>query len=538
MWRASLTGPGPESSTIERRLAVVLLLLACFALYACGGERTREEPPRGAGLSDDEPAPRGRVEQGGAARVVLPEEPACPNPYLARCSGAEGLSGVVLESPLAPAGSSEHRPMLVEAVPSYEDGTLALAPLTVELRLREGVTFSDGEPLTSGDLRWTYEAARDLARSPGEEIHSPYSGFERLSRVETPDPRTARLVFDEPYAPWRELLTAPVLPGHVYGGEDLAVPDLGGSPVGSGPFVLEEREAGVMRFVDNPHYWVDADNPRSRGEEPLPNFTELEISFDGPAGAAEALSTGEADFGVVTPGAREEGPLPGDLLTSPAAPVRVEQLLPDSVSPLLGDRRLREAVFRAVDRSALPGASVGAAPVAQSYLSPEADNYLPAWEGYERDGGRAGEAGPPDEPLRLVYPESPGREEVARAVARDLEEAGFEVEDRGLRPGQFFGQALPDGEFDLALFAGGGEAGNEALIPHLPTGSASALGESLGGSGELRERAQEDLAGEEAVLPLFVWPEEYAWSSRLHGPELGAPVDGLLWNVRDWGFYE
>src|SRR5690606_42079981 len=50
---------------------------------------------------------------------------------------------------------------LAEEVPTEENGGVSEDGLTVTYTLREGVTWSDGEPLTAEDLAFTVDVAQD-----------------------------------------------------------------------------------------------------------------------------------------------------------------------------------------------------------------------------------------------------------------------------------------------------------------------------------------------------------------------------------------
>ncbi|MDQ4106338.1 MAG: ABC transporter substrate-binding protein, partial [Actinomycetota bacterium] len=482
------------------------------------------EPPRNAEPGEESPV--SQIRQGGTARVLLPEEPACMNPYLPECGEAEALVGTVLEAPLAVGPSLGYRPLLAEQIPAYEAGTLSLEPLTVEVRLRAGIVFSNGEPLTSADVKWTYERAARLAEGGG--IAPLYAGFGRLSRVETPDERTARLIFDEPYAFWRDLLAAPVLPRHVYEERDFGGLALNREPVGSGPFLLEDRTEEID-LVKNREYWAG---------EPLPDLEGMEISSPPPGAAAGSLSEGRSDFGFfVTTRALPDS---GDLLRAAAAPVRVENLL-------FNARRLdgtaRAAVARTIDRERVAGEA--GAPVARSFVPPEfVPGYAPAWEDYGPSGSRG--TATPGEALDLVYSQesrNPVRDAVVGDLVSDLSGSGIGVEARPVSSGELFGEVLPEGDFDLALFTGGPPAGYEVLLSSLPPEPRESLARTLGmldteERAQALARAQEQMAAQDAVLPLFVWPDTMAWSSTLAGPRPETPYRGLMSNAREWAFYK
>lgn len=501
------------------------MLLLLILSFGCGGPETVNEPPRNADPGEESPV--SQVRQGGTARVLLPEVPACLNPYLPECEGSEALIGTVFEAPLAVSPGLEYKPLLIEQMPSYDTGTLSLEPLTVEVRLREGLTFSDGEPLTSADVRWTYEQAVKLARD--EEIAPLYAGFGRVSRIETPDERTVRLVFDEPYAFWRDLLTAPVLPRHVYDGENLAELELNQKPVGSGPFSLESRTGKRVGLTENPNYWAG---------DSLPNLEGMEITAQSPGEAAENLSEGRADFGFFA--TTRALPDSGDLLLASAAPVRIETLLFNSRKL---DSATRAAVARAVDRERVADETGGA--VARSFVPPKfIAGYIPAWENYSPTGSQS--ASVPGGTLDLAYPQGPSdpaRDEVADNLASSLSSTGIEVKPRPISPDEFFGEILPGGDFDLALLTTGSPADYEPLLPSLPPGSWETLARNLEildteEQARTLQRAQKRMAGETAVLPIFVWPDTMVWSSTLTGPRPNTPYGGLMSNAREWAFYK
>lgn len=507
------------------RLRALLILAFVVAVVGCGGPEIVNEPPRVATPVEEEQI--SKVGQGGTARIVLPSSlaPGCMNPYLSKCEGAAAFTGMTVESPLVLGPSAEYRPLLAEAVPSFEDGTLAWEPMTVEVRFRRGVNFSDGEPLTSADARWTYEEAARLAREG--KISASYSGFARVERIETPDARTVRLVFREPYSGWVNLLTAPILPRHVYEDHNLKDLTLTREPIGSGPFLLKQFAPDGLRLIETSRYWVT--------EPPYPNLEGIRVDFLAPSRASGELSAGRADFGFFP----TSGTVPqsGDLLRA-SAPSRVELLVFNS-------RRLdvpafRESVSRSVDRRSLIEESASGAKLARSFVLPESSGYVPAWDGPdEARAARSGTGETTERTLDLVYPaEDPVREELARKLSSQLSGTGSKVSARPV-PAEKLQGVLERGEFDLALYTAGQTADLQPLLPVLPQQSRRMFEESLVDMDESGfARAQEALAEDAALLPLFVWPDTYSWSSTLFGPRPDVPYRSLGWNIREWGFYE
>ena len=149
----------------------------------------------------------------------------------------------------------EYFPVLVKEVPSVENGGVSPDGLTITYKLKEGIKWSDGEPFTSADVKFTWEAIMNE-----KNMVKSRSGYEVMESVETPDDYTAIVKYKEYYAPYLTRF-APVLPKHILG--DL--PDINDAPynrmpVGTGPFMVTEWVSGDhITMEKNPHY-RDAEN--------------------------------------------------------------------------------------------------------------------------------------------------------------------------------------------------------------------------------------------------------------------------------------
>lgn len=159
--------------------------------------------------------------------------------------------------------------------------------------LREGVTFSDGTPLTAGDALFSYEILRDEGL-PSFRANIPNT----IAGAEVLDDRRIRYDFN-PDAPIRgRIESAGSLPvfseaSHIASGldfEDSRLEPL----VGSGPYVLGEVESGQrVVYARNRDYWGD-DLPINRGRN---NFDRIRIEYYGDAVAAfEGFTAGNYLF--------------------------------------------------------------------------------------------------------------------------------------------------------------------------------------------------------------------------------------------------
>ena len=144
-------------------------------------------------------------------------------------------------------------PGLAESWEASDDG------LTWTFDIREGVLWSDGEPLTAADIAFTYSRIID----GGPEAGTWGSYLTSVTSAEAPDDTTVVLTLKKPNAVL-PLLPIPIVPEHIWSSIDekavktySAEPTDGQPVVGSGAFRLVEGTAGgsTYRFERNPDYW-------------------------------------------------------------------------------------------------------------------------------------------------------------------------------------------------------------------------------------------------------------------------------------------
>jgi peptide/nickel transport system substrate-binding protein len=126
-------------------------------------------------------------------------------------------------------------------------------PLTFIFHLHPGVKFHDGRPLTSADVKFTFDSILNGIPSPGGLVHSPKRGsFNTISSIEAPGPLTVIFHLSEPRASFLWDMTRPAI-GIVPRGSDTSIRY---HPVGSGPFrfvgMVQDDSVDVER---NPAYF-------------------------------------------------------------------------------------------------------------------------------------------------------------------------------------------------------------------------------------------------------------------------------------------
>jgi len=152
---------------------------------------------------------------------------------------------------------------------------------TITFHIRPGLTFSNGQPVTS----------TDVAASLNHTKSSPLrSSLFAISSIQTPDPSTVVVNLSKPTA-GDFLWAAGYVDGQIY--PQNAVATQSSQPVGSGPFVLKSyRQGSSIVLTKNPKYWDSKSYPLGGVD-----FTQV---TQGPE-AATALTSGSVDMIQVEP---------------------------------------------------------------------------------------------------------------------------------------------------------------------------------------------------------------------------------------------
>lgn len=335
---------------------------------------------------------------------------------------------------------------LAESIESAEDG------LSVTVKLKDGVTWSDGEPLTADDVVFTY--THKAVRENGN-ADLLWIGDQPIKTVKVDD-LTVR--FDLPAfsaAALSNIATETyIVPEHVYGQvTDFSVAELDPIAVGTGPYKLTDYRRGeYLAFEANESYFG--------GAPAIKNLTLRIVANSDTVKAA--LQTGEIDASFVTPAQIADlANSPVDVHAYPEG--RVAYLGAVAASPDLTDVRVRQAVFYALNRDDLNKAA---------YLSPDyfanAYSILPPSnpfattevESYGQDVDKAkqllADAGIAAPKLTLGYAGSdPAQTLQATLIQQQLAAAGITVELAGVEGAAVYAEIEKGAESAYDLFLGG-----------------------------------------------------------------------------------
>lgn len=329
-----------------KKTLFVLMVLLMMVLSACGGGSVPgTEPASGSG--------NGGSQAGGGGTVVLviPEEPAGLNRYLADAAIVTQVSDATVVGLTAPNEKGEYFPRLAADLPTLSDENK-----TVTWKLRPGLKWSDGQPLTSDDVKYTWE----VISNPNSGAFNATSGFDLIESIDTPDDVTAVVHYKEPYVGYLGQFAAGIFPRHATGKpEEMTTWEYNMKPVSAGPFVVSDWRSGEsITMQRNPYYY----------EEGKPHLDTLVFRIVPEAASQTALmKQGEAhvhlwpgedkkDYDAVMAGTAEQVLVPGiwnmaiDFNQSKPGDKDPSASAPH---PILGDIRVRQAISYAIDYDTL-----------------------------------------------------------------------------------------------------------------------------------------------------------------------------------------
>ncbi len=113
------------------------------------------------------------------------------------------------------------------------------AACTYTFHLEEGVTWHDGVPFTSKDVKFTIEAIMDP-----ENASENAPNYEDVEEITAVDDYTVSFRLSAPNVAFLDYMTMAVLPAHLLAGEDMQTSDFFRAPVGTGPYKLESWDVG------------------------------------------------------------------------------------------------------------------------------------------------------------------------------------------------------------------------------------------------------------------------------------------------------
>ena len=440
-------------------------------------------------------------------------------------------------------------------------------------KLRQGVTWHDGEPFTARDVIFTYRLAllEAVAASQYNKLSQIQgaAAFRASESDEIPglqmlDDYTVKIVLEQPNIAF--LVGAAhnnslvwILPEHVLGDADPAAldqhPFAQNPTVGTGPFRFVE-------YVPDQHVATEAYPDYFLGS---PKLAQVFVRLAAPATQLAALESGELDVMQALSAADAERLATSEVVNivpTPGVGIFQTAIMNDRIT----DKRVRQAFMVGVDRQALMDVVLKGQGrlVNQTIIGPEWAQYDDLDE-YAYDPERAkallAEAGwDSSQTIELIWEQGSQAVELCAPVfQQQMAEIGVQVTLTPLDESAFEQRVLDDMDFDLAWF-GGGAYGLDpdvsstyyACANWTPNGGNTThyCNEELDelfvagrGTPDIEERReiyhQAAKILNEDVPTIFWWSENMIWgiNKRVEGVIPGPNTD-IHWNIQDWSIAE
>jgi peptide/nickel transport system substrate-binding protein len=273
--------------------------------------------------------------EGRSATVAFPLDVASWDPVVSANPTISAIYKCVFDQPLELAPGLGFAGSVVA-----EHKWLSKDCTVLELTLRDGVRFHNGDRLTSDDIRFTF-----YDRVKNDKASLLAGVWNKIERIDTPSPLKAVMHFSQPMATAPAMLAdipAYILPRAYY--EKVGKEGFMQKPVGSGPFRLldYQREQRIV-LAAHEGYWKGA---------PKLKQVVFQITKD-PTARAAALQSGSADITMNLPVREAErlGSLPDmERHIDPTTGVILLQMVNKGI---FTDRNLRLAAHHALDKPSL-----------------------------------------------------------------------------------------------------------------------------------------------------------------------------------------
>lgn len=259
------------------------------------------------------------------------------NPFLSTDVYSALIDGFIFEGLVkADPDTGAPIPSLAEKWDTSADG------LAYTFHIRKGVNWSDGQPFTADDAKFTFDTIMDPKTQTVRK-----SLYDKVQTFTVVDPNTFEVKLKEVYCPFLiSSMTMGLVPKHLLAqSADINKDDFNTKhPVGTGPYTFVEWVNGDhVTLQGNPHYWNGAPKIGQFIYKVVPNATVV----------AQQLKTGEVDVATIEPKDL------ADMQKQPNVNVISNDALGytyigyNQARPLFQDKLLRQALTYAINRQAI-----------------------------------------------------------------------------------------------------------------------------------------------------------------------------------------
>lgn len=276
------------------------------------------------------------IRGGTLVAIAYPEPPTLAS-HLNGANPISLITSKIFDRLFINANDGSLLPRLGQSLETSKDG------LTIKLTLRKGVTWHDGHPFASDDVKYSIEKIW---------LRNPNSNFAVIDKITTPDSHTVLLHLKEKWPILIQYLgnsAGAILPRHLHENVDLVTNPYNVKPIGTGPFKFKDWQRGSHIVLErNPNYYLEG--------RPYLDRVVFKVINDS-ASRAAALETDAAHYAVRNPVTFSDA---ARLQKLPNVVLDTRQYEPSSFwiefnlrDPIMAKVKVRQAIAHAIDKATL-----------------------------------------------------------------------------------------------------------------------------------------------------------------------------------------
>jgi peptide/nickel transport system substrate-binding protein len=543
------------------RLAGLLVGLAMVAAACGGGGGGNNGGSSGGGNA--------QVKDGGTLNYAADQEPTGFNNNTSKDNGTSVYNVVINMYPQPFHAQPDFTVKLDDAFLDSAEQTSA-SPQTVVYKIKPDAVWSDGTPITADDFIYNWKQQNGTIKSNDV---ATTTGYDQVKSVTGSDNgKTVTMVFKTPFADWKGMFTG-MVPAHYIekqpGGWNTGLDKNPEKIPSGGPFKVSNYTQGQsLTLVRNDKYW----GPKAHLDSIV--FRFLPESTTQPA----ALQNNEVDLIYPQPQldqVQQVKALP-DVNSEINFGLSFEHLDFNFKTPGLGDLKVRQAIATGINIQELVNRTVkqfsdkaqplgnriwltgqpqyqdhfgqyGKGDMAGAQKLLEEAGYTKGADGIYAKGGKK---------LSFRFSTTAGnklRETQGELFQAQMKQLGVEIKIANVDSTKFFGDWLPNGNFDIADFAwvgtpfaissnrdvyrtgGGSNYGSYASkkVDDLFTQANSETDETK--SAELGNQIDQQITADMATIPLYTKPTFIAWRNTFVNIHDNATSEGPFNAAVTWG---
>jgi len=554
--------------------SVVVIAALALVLAACGSS---SKTGSGSGGSNNSTTTV-NVPTGGTLTIGAEQEPDCFD-WLGTCAGSSWglwmaevntIPSAFVDAGVGATLNNVPGPVLAGAP------VLATSPVeTITYKINPAAHWSDNVPITCSDFVYTADQQQNA-----KDIYDR-TGYVDIGSVTCPDPATVVVKYKpgKTFASYQQLFSGSVgiMPSHILKGKDRDALMKDGYTWSGGPWIAKWNKGDSIVLTPNANYWGSK-----------PKLTQVTFKFLADTSSEfQAYKSGQVSMIYPQPqldvvDAIGQG-LPNSNTVYNAKTASVEALWINNEKAPFNTVAFRQAFAYAIDRDAIVNRLFGKLGVtaAVNSLNPfvvAAYSDQNAWANYKLDLGKvtsimsgAGWAKGADgiwakggvrASFTINSTTSNKRRELTETVMQQqLKTAGFEMKIANQKAGDLFGTTLPNGDYQIALFANvltsptpgecnifctsniptaaNGNSGNNWYRVSIPSLDPllQSVDSSLDDQTRMTDAKQADdiMATNQVSLPLDPLPDIVIWNKKVVGPIGDNAIEGPFWNIDKWG---